>query len=137
MSNWTYVAGIIRIDYIKYEYKSILDFDKLFGRDCDCFHEIFEAHEHPELYLPVGSEGSLKKSIWVSYPNDSHVARYAVSIFGDLCDYSCDKIIGWFKNKCKLIDSDNVPGGSIIQATITVSNECGGAKSYTYKKEEE
>lgn len=137
MSNWTYVAGIIRIDYIKYEDKPILDFDKLLGRDCDCIHEIFEANKHPELYLPVGSVGSLKKSIWVSYPNDPYIARYAVSIFGDLCDYSCDRIIEWFKNKCKLTDSDKVSGSSIIQATITVSNEYGDAKSYTYKKEEE
>ena len=137
MSNWAYVAGIIRIDYVKYEDIPKLDFDKLFGRDCDNIHEVFDANIHTELYLPVGSEGGLKKFIWVSYPNNPYFAKYTVSIFGDLCDYSCDKIIEWFKNKCKLIDSDKVPGGSIKQAIITVNNECGETKSYTYKKEEE
>lgn len=76
----------------------------------------------------MGSEGSLQKSVWIN-PNDSHVARYTVSIFGDLrdCD-SVDEIIEWFKNKCKALD------GRVRQATITVNNECYGTKSYTYEE---
>lgn len=137
MSNWTHVAGIIRIDYIKWEDTQGLDFDKLLGRECDCEYKVYDATMHPESYLPMGSEGSLKKFIWVN-PDDSYVARYTVSIFGDLRDhYSCDKIIEWFKNKCKLIDSGKVSSGSIRQATITVNNDRSGTKSYTYKKEEE
>ena len=140
MSNWTHVAGIIRVDYIKWDDDPELDFDKLIGKEClwGSDYEVFEdADKHPELYLPMGSEGSLQKSVWIN-SNDSHVSRYTVSIFGDLRDHdSADEIIEWFKNKCKLIDSDKVPGGSIKQAIITVNNECGETKSYTYKKEEE
>ena len=131
MSNWTHVAGVIRVDYIKWnEDTPELDFDKLFGKECGYDYEGFEdADKHPELYLPMGSEGSLQKSVWIN-PNDSHAARYTVSIFGDLRDHdSCDEIIEWFKNKCQLIG--NVRCG-IRQATITVDNEYNGIKSYTW-----
>lgn len=130
MSNWTHVAGVIRVDYIKWDEDTPeLDFDKLIGKEClwGSDYEIFEdADKHPELYLPMGSEGSLQKSVWIN-PNDSHCSRYTVSIFGDLRDHdSCDEIIEWFENKCKAL------GGSVRQATITVDNGRYGVKSYTY-----
>lgn len=132
MSNWTHVAGVIRVDYMKWDDIPELDFDELLGKEClwDSGYEVFEdSDKHPELYLPMGSEGSLQKSVWVD-PDDSHIPRYTVSIFGDLRDHdSCDEIIEWFKNKCKLI-------GSVRQATITVDNEYYGTKSYTYEEEE-
>lgn len=132
MSNWTHVAGVIRVNYMKWDDIPELDFDELLGKEClwDSGYEVFEdADKHPELYLPMGSEGSLQKSVWIN-PNDSHIPRYTVSIFGDLRDHdSCDEIIEWFKNKCKLI-------GSVRQATITVDNGYYGTKSYTYEEEE-
>ena len=139
MSNWTHVAGIIRIDYIKWDDDiPELDFDKILGKEVqwDCYYDNEEDfYKHPELYLPMGSEGSLQKLVWTN-PNDSHVSRYTISIFGDLRDHnSCDAIIEWFKNKCKLIDG--VRGfGSIRQATITAHNELNGTKSYTYVRED-
>lgn len=133
MSNWTHVAGIIRVDYIKWDDTPELDFDKLLGKEClwDSDYEVFEdADKHPELYLPMGSEGSLQKSVWIN-PNDSHITRYTVSIFGDLRDHdSADEIIEWFKNKCESLD------GKVRQATITVYNGHHGTKSYTYGEEE-
>ena len=139
MSNWTHVAGIMRVDYIKLEDTPELDFDKLLGKEClwSSDYEVFEdADKHPELYLPMGSEGSLQKSVWIN-PNDSHIARYTVSIFGDLRDHdSADEIIEWFKNKCKLIDNYDEAGSYIRQATITVYNEHYGTSSYTYVEEE-
>ena len=132
MSNWTHVAGVIRVDYMKWDDIPELDFDELLGKEClwedGC--EVFEdADKHPELYLPMGSEGSLQKSVWID-PDKSSIPRYTVSIFGDLRDHdSCDEIIEWFKNKCKLI-------GSVRQATITVDNEYYGTKSYTYSEVE-
>lgn len=138
MSIWTHVAGVMRVDYIKWEDTPELDFDKLLGKEClwGSDYEVFEdADKHPELYLPMGSEGSLQKSVWIN-PIDSHVDRYTVSIFGDLRDhFSCDEIIEWFKNKCKLLDHNNVAGLCIRQATITVDNEHYGEKSYTYEWE--
>ena len=67
MSNWTHVAGIIRVDYIKWDDDHELDFDKLIGKEClwGSDYEVFEdADKHPELYLPMGSEGSLQKSVF-------------------------------------------------------------------------
>lgn len=137
MSNWTHVAGVIRVDYIKWDDDTPeLDFDKLIGKECHDYDVFVDADKHPELYLPMGSEGSLQKSVWIN-PNDSHIARYTVSIFGDLRDhFSCDEIIEWFKNKCKLLDNYDEAGSYIRQATITVYNEHGGEKSYTYEEEE-
>lgn len=131
MSNWTHVAGIIRVDYIKWDEDTPeLDFDKLIGKECHDYDTFVDADKHPELYLPMGSEGSLQKSVWIN-PNDSDCTRYVVSIFGDLRDHdSADEIIEWFKNKCESL------GGKVRQATITVYNECYETKSYTYGEEE-
>ena len=131
MSIWTHVAGVMRVDYIKWdEDEPELDFDKLLGKECHDYDFFEDADKHPELYLPMGSEGSLQKSIWIS-PDDSYVDRYTVSIFGDLRDHdSADEIIEWFKSKCELL------GGKVRQGTITVYNEYYGAKSYTYGEEE-
>ena len=127
MSNWTHVAGVIRVDYIKWDEDTPeLDFDKLLGKECHDYESFVDADKRPELYLPMGSEGSLQKSVWIN-PDDSNCSRYTVSIFGDLRDHdSCDEIIEWFESKCKSL-SDR-----IRQATITVDNGCYGVKSYTY-----
>jgi hypothetical protein len=129
MSNWTHVAGVMRVDYYIMG-DDELDFDKLLGKECHDYDTFVDAYKHPELYLPMGSEGSLRKSVWIN-PNDSYLARYTVSIFGDLRDHdSADEIIEWFKNKCKSLD------GKVRQATITAYNERNGMKSYTYAEEE-
>lgn len=132
MSNWTHVAGVIRVDYMKWDDIPELDFDELLGKEClwEADEETWvDADNNPNKYLPMGSEGSLQKSVWID-PDKSNIPRYTVSIFGDLRDHdSCDEIIEWFKNKCKLI-------GSVRQATITVDNGYYGTKSYTYSEEE-
>lgn len=132
MSNWTHVAGVIRVDYIKWDEDTPeLDFDKLIGKECHDYDTFVDADKHPELYLPMGSEGSLQKSVWIN-PDDSCCPRYVVSIFGDLRDHdSADEIIEWFKNKCESL------GGKVRQATITVYNVYHGTKSYTYGEERE
>ena len=131
MSNWTHVAGVIRVDYMKWDDIPELDFDELLGKEClwEADEETWvDADNNPNKYLPMGSEGSLQKSVWID-PDKSNIPRYTVSIFGDLRDHdSCDEIIEWFKNKCKLI-------GSVRQATITVDNGYYGTKSYTYEQE--
>lgn len=130
MSNWTHVAAVVRVDDI-IVISGGLDFTKAFGKEClfdSPMEEWKKYDEHPEEYLPMGSEGSLHMSVWRN-PNESSMAAYTVSIFGDLRDHdSVDEIIDWFKGKCKQL--------FIRQAVITVENERYGTKTYTYKGEQ-
>lgn len=126
MSNWTHVAGIIRIDDIRFG-DTTLDFDKLIGKEClwdsseDCW---MDTHEHPEDYLPMGSEGSLEKSVWIN-PDKSCMAAYTISIFGDLRDHDDpNAIVEWFKKKVKSLP--------VRQAVITVYNEWNGGVNWYY-----
>ena len=134
MSNWTHVAGVIRIDHIKWEDdEPELDFDELIGKECvyESDDEVWEdADANPEKYLPMGSEGSLKKSIWIN-PRRECVTRYTVSVFGDLRDHdNINSIIDWFKNKCNQLQS-------VRNACITVSNEYYGTKMVSYNPNNE
>lgn len=105
MSDWTHVAGVIRVNQIKLdEHVPDLNFEELIGKEVRFSDESdiwADARKHPEKYLPMGSEGSLRMSVWTN-PDISHVARYTVSIFGDLRDYDTpETIIEWFKKKCE------------------------------------
>ena len=130
MSNWTHVAAIIRMDGIQdlvefsqEDWDSIIGKEYQYGADSSVRQDF---REHPENYLPGGSEGTLHKSIWVN-PNKSHCDAYTISIFGDLRDhYDIDTIIDWFNTLCdKLV---------IRQACITVTNDIHGTKTVEYDK---
>lgn len=129
MSNWTHAAGIIRIDGIRC-LEAEPDFESLIGRELHFEDSVSlwdESEEHPEKFLPLGSEGSLKMDIWKN-PDPSSLAAYTVSIFGDLRNHdSADEIIDWFKNICKKF--------LVRQAVITVNNEWHGTKTYTFEEE--
>lgn len=129
MSNWSHVAGIIRIDDIRFDDKTP-DFDVLIGKSMS-YQDLIEMEDdiNESEYLPMGSEGSLQKSVWIN-PDISHMSAYTVSIFGDLRDHdSTSEIIEWFKNKCKRISQDYM----IRQAVITANNEWSGVESWTYR----
>lgn len=120
MSIWTHVAAIVRVDDIRmFDNQVGPDWDAIFGKECLFYasrDKWDDAMEHPEKYLPMGSEGSLRKIVWTD-PNLSHVAAYIVSIFGDLRDHdSPESIVEWFK---KIINSDTI---DVRQACITVTN---------------
>lgn len=127
MSNWTHVAGIIRVDGLVE-----MDFDEVIGKEClwESPEEVWDdAMENPDKYLPMGSEGSLHKSIWIN-PDGNCLPRYTISIFGDLRDHdSASEIIEWFKKKCELLWVRN--------AVITVSNCYYGTKVWSYIEPEE
>lgn len=127
MSNWTHVAGIIRID----GYMEDDEFDKLFGKEVhfDAPKEVWrDAWEHPEKYLPKGSEGSLYKTVWEN-PNKNHLARYTVSIFGDLRDHEDpQEIVDWFEKICQKLGCFMVRN-----ATITVKNDWNGTINKTFE----
>lgn len=120
MSIWTHVAAIVRVDGIRmFDNQVGPDWDAIFGKEClfsASRDKWDDAMEHPEKYLPMGSEGSLRKIVWTD-TNLSQVAAYTVSIFGDLRDYdSPESIVEWFK---KIINSDTI---DVRQACITVTN---------------
>lgn len=123
MSCWTHVAAIVRVDSFRifedFDDQIEPDWDAIFGKECLFLasREKWEdAMEHPDKYLPMGSEGSLRKTVWVN-PDRSHAAAYTVSIFGDLRDYDRpETIIEWFKEIINSVAID------VRQACITVTN---------------
>lgn len=127
MSNWTHVAAIFRVDSLCRDY----NFTEMFGKELNWYDSMdkwIEAEEHPEQFLPLGSEGSLNMDVWEN-PDSSCLAAYTVSVFGDLRDHdSIDEIINWFNEKCK--------GIWIRQAVITVENEMYGMLTKTYRYED-
>ena len=131
MSNWTHVAGIIRVDDFRFGNNITKDFDELIGKEClwESSDEVWDDTENnPDKYLPMGSEGSLQKTVWVN-PDKHSMDSYTISIFGDLRDHdNVKEIIDWFKEKCKKLWVRN--------AVITVENEWYGTETYTYVYEE-
>ena len=132
MSNWTHVAGIIRVDSLRIDDIEEIDFDKIIGKEClwGSPSKVWkDADENPDKYLPMGSEGSLQKSVWEN-PDKSCLASYTISIFGDLRDHdSTSEIIEWFQEKCKSL--------CVRNAVITVCNEWYGTETYTYVESED
>ena len=128
MSVWTHVAATVRVDWIVDFAGREICFDEIFGREClwDSPDEVWEeAREHPERFMPMGSEGSLNMSVWVN-PDPSDAPRYAVTIFGDLRDYDdAEEIVRWFREKLKGICS-------VRQAVITAETEYMETVSWTY-----
>lgn len=124
MSNWTHVAAIVRVDSLRFV-EGDIDFERVFGKQIS-FHsdasEWDEAMKHPERFLPMGSEGSLKMQIWAN-PDMHSMAAYTIAIFGDLRDHdSAQAIVDWFKDKCSEL--------FIRQATIIAENERNGVASW-------
>lgn len=130
MSNWTHVAGIIRVDGMDMDKRAEEVFDRVIGKEClyDSPSEVWEdARANPDKYLPMGSEGSLRKTICEDL-NKNYLDSYTISIFGDLRDHdSTTDIVEWFKAKCEEFWVRN--------AVITVQNEMYGTETYTYEEE--
>lgn len=120
MSIWTHVAAVFRIDGFKEGVPGIRvngfrpDWDKITGKaiyDGDwCTQDDYERkkmekdwdayRKHPKRFMPTGSEGSLQRLVWVN-PNHFDMARYTVTVFGDLRDYEDHEAIKeWFDSVC-------------------------------------
>ena len=134
MSDWTHVAAIVRIDSLRFDDNEVDDFEKIFGKQLlweSTREEWDDATDHPEKYLPMGSEGSLEMSVWTN-PDKNCMAAYTVSIFGDLRDHcNPDAIVDWFKSK---VEDGNI---FIRQAVITVDSGYFGQRTWTYEEEDE
>ena len=131
MSVWTHVAGVIRIDAIRFDPNNIPDFDAIFGKEWT-FDDMWdnepvyiEFERFPERFMPNGSEGSLQKSVWVN-PDRSSMASYVVTIFGDLRDYDTPNAVAeWFEECCEKV--------SVRQAVIAIETEGRLPIFYKYK----
>lgn len=109
MSNWTHVAGIIRVD----------DFGRCLGEKPLNLEKIIEP-------LPYGSEGPLEMTVWEN-PKKYCVFSYVVSIFGDLRDHhSAEEIVEWFKKICAKL--------AVRDAVITAQNEWNGTAIWVYEE---
>ena len=135
MSVWSHVAAIVRIDGLRSLGEDEPNWNVIFGKEClfESPSEVWDdACKHPEKYLPMGSEGTLQKSVWVN-PDRSYAAAYTVSIFGDLRDHKdVDGLINWFKD----IVINKV---WTRQASITIDNilYSPGTVTWAYTGEEE
>lgn len=130
MSNWTHVAGIIRVDCFG---DNLVDkINDIIGKEIhfnSSRDEWKDFDKNPDNYLPCGSEGSLHMELWKN-PNKSAVAAYTVSIFGDLRDHdSAIDIIKWFRNKTLTLD---LASCGVRNACVTANNECFGIENWAY-----
>ena len=122
MSTWTHVAAVFRIDGLKVDlYGAMINgrvrprWDEVTGRaihECEVLtDDSYELRwnaddwkdydEHQEQFMPTGSEGSLQRLVWEN-PDTSCMARYTVTVFGDLRDYNDQQAIHeWFDGVCE------------------------------------
>ena len=121
MSVWTHVAAVFRIDGLRVgmDGPRINDYvtpkwDEVTKKaiyECDWLTDDSyerrrmrddwdEYREHPERFMPTGSEGSLQRLVWVN-PERHSAARWVVTVFGDLRDYDDHEAIHkWFDEVC-------------------------------------
>lgn len=112
MSQWTHCTATFRIDTFERDLTPE-KLESLIGKP--------QGHGRPYIecgdvkVLPCGSEGSLEYSIYES-PDESLMAAYVLTVFGDLRDYDDDKaLVEWFEEACSHF--------MIRQAVITIDVE--------------
>lgn len=130
MSSWIHVSGVFNIDGVRdlTDEERKMSFEKLM--DVKLGKEVsyealcqFEEEINVEEYLPLGSEGSLQKSICFNNVEGA-INIGVITVFGNLRDrYNVDEYVEWFKNKCELF--------WIRQAVVTVTNGWE-TKTWTY-----
>lgn len=107
MSEWTHVAGHIRVDALVFDESLIDDYRKVLestiGKPVS--YEELDTEKAENSRVPKGSEGSL--CIKYNHNDLCDVAFWEISIWGDLRDYGDDDInsnlIPWFKDICKVL----------------------------------
>ena len=127
MSEWMHVSAIFRLDsFGRIEDEEII---KISGKQVDFWHmneiEYDENYEvkDKEQYLPMGSEGTLKMSIWHN-PDKSSLASTTVSVFGDLRDFwDFDEIESWFNRCCNSFGKTTGVRQAVCQATSSIGTK--------------
>jgi hypothetical protein len=89
MSQWTHFCGCIRYDGLVFNEEAARRFAPNLGDTVD-----FD--DPPEQWdvcdVPCGSEGSIKWLVWTN-PQENALARWTVTIFGDLRNYGRYEVI--------------------------------------------
>lgn len=110
------------------EIKRIIGKEVHFGSSMDEWNDF---DRNPEEYLPCGSEGTLRMTLWEN-PNKSSMAAYTVSIFGDLRDHdSPTEIIKWFRDRVLMLDCISC---GVRNACVVADNEYFGIKNWAYNE---
>ena len=138
MSYWTHVTATFRID--------CLDRDEMPNMIKKVMGQTLEFGEAPDpntYYLPYGSEGSLHYEI-IENPNETSIAAYTVTVFGDLRDYTdADAIIEWFESVCsnfmmrQAVITLYVNDGPVIYGALTHYDADTNYYDYTEMSEDE
>ena len=122
MSEWTHVAGMIRVDSMCYEHEKDARWLEL-NRKENILEEILgpvlvwkeDDHELKEwkriskvCKLPRGSEGSIQYKIITNFDTES-VTAFDIAIWGDLRSFGVDEthnIQRWFYNLCSELEEN-------------------------------
>lgn len=120
MSQWTHVAAVIRYDKLRLTENDA----PVLGNAC-----FFDSPEEDwkKCDIPCGSEGSLHTLLWVN-PNESHLASYTATIFGDLRDYDNVAEIVTYLNRI-------TKGNFIRQGCATIDVEGEPTQTYIYHQD--
>lgn len=113
MSQWTHVAGCIRVDGLELIGEDVEgDIKSAFGTSCT-YEDLMNGNDY--CTIPCGSEGSVQYRIEkTGQPN--WVAWGGIYIWGDLRSYNnVDEIYNWIKNACSKL--------SIRQCSVLVEVE--------------
>jgi len=119
MSQWTHVAGLIRLDSMESVVKLPIKekagkmqeaIKKALGNTCD-FESSLE--ETQACNVPQGSEGSLQYRVYRNSDEDEHALSWGyIAIYGDLRDFGKEdesEIVDWFQ---KSLERLNKPEGN-------------------------
>lgn len=121
MSNWTHVAGTIRVDGHPWTEEQ---FKKVFGEPFESHHWDTtglekELAEHPERFMPTSSEGSPIEITRWSNDDPCCMEMYTFTLFADLRDYEdTQEITDYFIRVC-----NNIGGIAIRQVCLSSYNE--------------
>ncbi len=118
MSQWTHVAGIIRLDSMGFAMVRLSDEVKLKQLNeaiKNALGNTYSYEDNPEAFgkcsVPTGSEGSLQYKVSRNTDENEHALSWGfVSIWGDLRDFGAEDVQGvvdWFQQSLdRLIKPD-------------------------------
>ena len=117
MSVWTHVVGVIRYDSFYNDEPDVV----ITGGSRNVEFQLAHCN------IPCGSEGGLQISKWTN-PSMSSIAKYVITIFGDLRDYDDEEeIINYF---------DEITKGQFVrQANFTIMVEGNKSRVFVWDNE--